>query len=812
MNRHICIHGHFYQPPRENPWLGAVELQDSAYPYHDWNERITAECYAPNTASRIFDSEGRIKDIVNNYSSISFNFGPTLLSWLKDHRPDIYQAILAADKESLSKYSGHGSAIAQVYNHIIMPLANRRDKQTQIIWGIEDFVYHFHRPPEGMWLAETAVDLETLDIMAENGVKFTILAPHQASMIRKFDDQNWQNVSGQKIDPKRAYLCKLPTGRTMVIFFYDGPISRDISFQDTLENGESFAHRLLGAFSDSDEEQLLSIATDGETYGHHHKYGEMALTYCIHHIQSKNSAKITVYGEFMEKFPPAYEVRIFENTSWSCAHGIERWRSDCGCCIGENRSWTQAWRKPLRKALDWLRDAVIPLYEKELSLYVNDPWEIRNDYIQIIHDRSRKHVQAFIKHHQIRKLQKSEIVKVLKLLEVQRQCLLMYTSCGWFFDEISGLEARQILCYAACAIQFVREICETDLEPRFLKILQTARSNKPEFKHAGAVYNHFIKPSVSDLQRVGAHYAVSSLFRDYHEELDFYGYTAKSEIYDLKEAGIQRLALGKAEIISTITWDEINISFAILHLGDHNIVGGVRSYLNESQFSAMKSDLDSAFLISDIPAVIRLIEKHFGQNNYTLWHIFKDEQRNILNQLISSAVQERETSFRRAYKQYYPIMQAMKEMLIPLPKPFHLTAEYTLNTDIESLFNEASVDLPRLSNLIEEARRWSIELDEKTVNFKATRVLNTLLEKSFQSPDDMDILKQISGLLELLTALSLDLRLWEAQNIYFAIIKQYFMKKSDQAESGNNAAVEWLGYIKKIGNYLQVRNLEQTVN
>jgi len=331
MDLFICIHGHFYQPPRENPWLEEVEQQDSAYPYHDWNERITAECYAPNIASRILDNEERIIDIVNNYSNISFNFGPTLLSWLERHKSEVYQSIIKADKESQKKFSGHGSALAQVYNHMIMPLANTTDKRTQIIWGIKDFKYRFGRKPEGMWLAETAVDLETLDIMAELGIKFTILAPHQAHRIRKIGSNDWQDVSNQKIDTKQPYLCQLLSGRSIALFFYDGPISHDVSFVNLLDNGEDFANRLLSTFSENQYPQIVNIATDGETYGHHHKYGEMALTYCLHYIESNNLARITIYGEYLDKFPPLYEVELYENSSWSCSHGVERWKGNCGC-------------------------------------------------------------------------------------------------------------------------------------------------------------------------------------------------------------------------------------------------------------------------------------------------------------------------------------------------------------------------------------------------------------------------------------------------------------------------------------------------
>src|SRR5512147_3234266 len=330
MDRYICIHAHFYQPPRENPWLEAVEMQDSAYPYHDWNERITAECYAPNAASRILDHEGRIVKITNNYARISFNFGPTLLSWMEQNAHRTYEAILDADAISRETFSGHGSAIAQAYNHMILPLATRRDKHTQVLWGIRDFQHRFQRDPEGMWLPETAVDIETLEVLADLGIKFTILAPHQAKQMRKLrashgpqaqpDGQGkssaagsaeaksgtdggrasqWHVVEGAKIDPTRAYVCPLPSGRSINLFFYDGPISRAVAFERLLANGEGFAARLLNGFYENRKwPQLMHIATDGETYGHHHAHGDMALSYALEHIESTKLAKITNYGEY----------------------------------------------------------------------------------------------------------------------------------------------------------------------------------------------------------------------------------------------------------------------------------------------------------------------------------------------------------------------------------------------------------------------------------------------------------------------------------------------------------------------------------
>lgn len=316
--RYICLHGHFYQPPRENPWLEAIEIQDSAYPYHDWNERITAECYAPNAASRILDGEGRIVRIVNNYSKISFNFGPTVLSWLADNAAPVYQGLLDADKKSQELFSGHGSALAQVYNHMIMPLANRRDKRTQIVWGLRDFETRFGRKPEGMWLSETAVDLDTLDLLSENGIQFTVLSPYQAHRTRRSESQPWQDARDGKVDPSMAYRLRLPSGRTISLFFYDGPISRAVAFEGLLKKGEILAGRLGQAFSDArDWPQLIHIATDGETYGHHHAHGDMALAFALEHIESLPGVDLTNYGEYLERYPPTAEADIVENSSWS---------------------------------------------------------------------------------------------------------------------------------------------------------------------------------------------------------------------------------------------------------------------------------------------------------------------------------------------------------------------------------------------------------------------------------------------------------------------------------------------------------------
>jgi alpha-amylase/alpha-mannosidase (GH57 family) len=356
MERYLCIHGHFYQPPRENPWLEAVELQESAYPFHDWNERITDECYAANARSRILDERGRLDKILNTYEWISFNFGPTLLSWMQARRPDIYQMILEADRASRERFSGHGNALAQGYGHVILPLSNERDKRTQVLWGIRDFEHRFGRKPEGMWLPETAADTPTLEMLAEHGILFTILAPRQAAAFREIGAEAWAELKDGGIDPTRAYLCRLPSGRQINLFFYDGPVSQAVAFEKLLESGEKFMGRLTSAYDESRTwPQLVHIATDGETYGHHHRHGDMALSYAIHSINTNNVARLTNYGEYLHLHPPTHEVRIVESSSWSCIHGVERWRSNCGCNSGMNAGWNQDvmhWPRSTRRRRD----------------------------------------------------------------------------------------------------------------------------------------------------------------------------------------------------------------------------------------------------------------------------------------------------------------------------------------------------------------------------------------------------------------------------------------------------------------------------
>lgn len=806
MNRYVCIHGHFYQPPRENPWLEEVEMQESAYPYHDWNDRITAECYAPNSASRILNQDHRkIVNIVNNYSNISFNFGPTLLSWMEKHTKNFYLSILDADKESQKKFSGHGSALAQVYNHMIMPLANTQDERTQIYWGIRDFEFRFKRKPEGMWLAETAVNTETLELLSEYGIKFTILAPRQASRVRKIGGDKWISVKDGTIDPQVAYLCKLPSGKTINLFFYDGPISQELAFQDLLKDGVRFASRLVDTLQKGQEEgRLVHIATDGETYGHHQNFGDMALASCLHYIETNNLAKVTVYGEFLEKFPAGHEVEIIDNTSWSCIHGIERWKSDCGCCSGGHPDWNQKWREPLRNSLDLLREKTIPLYEQHMREFTNDPWKLREQYIEVILDRSIKNVEKFLKDNISKELNQENKIKILKLLEMQRHAMLMYTSCGWFFDEISGIETTQILKYAARVIQLARDTMGVDLEKEFENSLWFIPSNIPENENGAVIYDRFVKPASIDILRVGAHYAIDSLFREHTDECKIYCYTVISENYDLIEAGNQKIAIGRAKIRSNITWEEDLISFAVLHLGDHNINGGVRPHMGDQEYEKMRQEISQAFSKSAIADVIRLMGQHFGMNNYSLKHLFKDEQKHIVEKIVSTTLEEIDAYFRQIYGHHYPLMQAKDDLQISLPKVLTSSVEFILRQDLIGLLQEEKVNIKLMTKVVDQVNRWGFHIDKPTISFMASKKINVLMQKFKANPKNINSLKSLEALLRVLKPLALDLDLWRAQNDYFAINRK-FLNGNANKEDLKDTSPKWLETFKSLGDYLKVQ-------
>ncbi len=770
--RYVCIHGHFYQPPRENPSLEAIELQDSAYPYHDWNERITAECYAPNAVSRVLDAENRILELVNNYSQISFNFGPTLLSWLKPEAPKVYEAILEADRVSQERFSGHGSSMAQGYNHTILPLANRRDKETQVKWGIRDFESRFGRKPEGMWLPETAVDTETLEVLAENGIGFTILAPRQAKRVRLLRKLEWQEVSEGKIDPSRAYVATLPSKRKINLFFYDGPISQSVAFEGLLDDGNRFAERLLSGFSETRKgPQLVHIATDGESYGHHHHFGEMALSYALHYIEETKRAKLTNYGEFLQKHPPRYAAEIVENSSWSCVHGVERWRSNCGCNSG-GHAWNQEWRAPLRAAMDWLRDRLAPIFEKRLGDLLKDPWEARNDYIRVVLDRSEASLAAFFADHALRELSEGEQVLALRLLEMQRHAMLMYTSCGWFFDELSGIETVQVIHYAARAIQLAEQCCGEVLEQEFLRHLAEAKSNLPEHGDGAQIYEKWVKPAFVDNERVAGHYAISSLFENYADKSRIYCYEVERDNYSLEAAGKMRLATGSVRLRSEITRESAALNFAVLHLGDHNITAGVKPVSSGDAESRQK--LKGAFSGADTAKAILAVDEAFDKKTFSLRQLFRDEQRKITNTILNESLTSAAAVYRTIFESQAPLIRFLNGLSIPVPKALMSAAEIALNSQLEQALERPELDAESIRGMLKEAAASKVALDSTTLEYAMRRRVENEAAEFAANPKDPVLAARLRKSVDLIPTLPLPVTLWEVQIIcYPALVKAF---------------------------------------
>jgi len=784
-NKYVCIHGHFYQPPRENAWLETVEQQESAHPFHDWNTRINHECYAPNAAARIMDAEGWIVKIRNNYNRISWNFGPTLLSWLEENDVDTYSMLLRADKRSRELFGGHGSAVAQVHSHLIMPLCNARDKVTQVNWGIRDFERRFGRYPEGIWLAETAVNTETLEVLASHGIQYTILAPRQAKAIRKLVDNSstvlpadgtsvaplpWNNVDEESIDTRQPYWCLLPSGRRIALFFYHGKIAQEVAFNGLLNSGKTFSKRITGIFDENDEAQLANIATDGESYGHHHRYGEMALADCLNYVADNNLATLTNYGQFLELHPPKWEVQIHENSSWSCVHGIERWRSDCGCNSGKP-GWHQRWRKPLRDTLDWLRDQLAPIFEREGARLLRDPWAARNDYIEVMLNRSDSAVKAFLKKHARRELSHLEKVIVLRLLESQRFAVLMYTSCGWFFDEISGIETNQILQYALRTMDYTFDVSGQDLLPEFTRRLAAAPSNV--LPNGAESFLRNVVPTRVTLERVAMHFAVASLFEDDPEKLDLFNYTSAVEFFEKIEAGRPQFAAGRLRIRSRLSHAEKTFCFAVLYIGQQHIIGNISGEMLRSQFEEMYARTSQAFRTANMGEVIGALQEYFGPEKFTLTSLFADEKIKIINTITDSSLAVAEATFRDVFNDNYQLMTGIEEAKLPLPSTWLNIASYVLNADLLNFFEGNDVlDTRNLRRISADIERWHIKRpDEETLNLAIGERVFREIEKIGLDESSLPRVRWLADVLSIVQEKGLKPSIWRSQNVFYLLTK-----------------------------------------
>jgi len=771
----LTIHGHFYQPPRENPWLEAIELQDSALPFHDWNERICKECYNPNSVSRIVDNRNKILDIVNNYEYMSFNFGPTLLSWMEEFAPLTYERIIKADIESISTHDGHGNAMAQVYNHIIMPLANYQDKVTQVKWGIRDFEYRFGRKPEGIWLAETAVDDETLKVLADNGIKFTVLSPYQALKMKRISDRDWQDVSWGNIDPARSYryTIKSEPEKSIDLFFYDGAISRSVAFDELLTDGNKFIKRLKEGVSEvRDYPQLINIATDGESYGHHTKFGDMALSYVLKIKAEDEGFKITNYAQYLDKYRSDYEVDIKQASSWSCFHGVGRWKEDCGCSTGGHPGWNQKWRAPLRNALDYLRDNFAKIFETEGKKYFSkDVWEVRNNYIDVILDRNLSTIKAFQKEYFNPNLTEEEKVKGMELLEIQRQSLLMYTSCGWFFSEISGIETVQIMKYAARALQLAAGFSKENYEEKFLQILSEAKSNIQEFGTGKDIFERFVKPSVVTSRQIACLWAISSVYQDFEDEEDVYCYSVKRNDYKLVQKGSANFVTGHIEIRSKVTLQKSNLVFALMQFAGGDFHCAIKEFSNSNDYQTLKADLIKTFMLSPMTEIIRMLDEKFGKEYFTLKDIFIEERKKILQILLKDKLEKFADTYKEMYNQGKGSIYHMQNLGLEIPNEFKISAGYALSQKYNDLlshtdgFVEDGI-IQQISDINFEARKMNIEIDKTPSNKAFSKRIITNLKRLIKS-FEIQQADAIVELFDIITKLELQVDITEAQNLYY---------------------------------------------
>ena len=709
LSKYVVIHAHFYQPSREDPWLFDVPQEESAYPYHDWNERITEECYRPNALIPIVDREGYVVDVINNYSWVSFNVGPTLLKWFEEKAPDVYEAIIEADRISRGRFSGHGSAIAQVYNHMIMPLASREDKYVATYWGIEVFRKAFGRLPEGIWLPETAVDDESLDVLAELGIKFTVLAPHQALEVRS-PDGVWVDVSGGRVDTRRPYIYKTSSGRSIVLFFYDARLSHGVAFGDLLSNGDMFAKNILKSFKSEDEVELVTIATDGETYGHHKKYGHLALAYALRTLSEGGLARITNFGEFLELNPPRWEVKIAEKTSWSCVHGIERWRSNCGCRIDVNRAWSQEWRKPLREAADWLASEIKKVFLVEGSKIFTDPLRTLLDYVLVV-GASEDVINDYLSRFSKVPLTNEVRSRALKLLEMMRHAYLMFSSDGWFFDDISNIESIQVMKHAARAIQLARELSGVDLEPTYLNFLKKAKSNVLDLSDGARIYELYVRNSIVDFLDVCVLYSMLSLSPNSLGSVrKIFGYVVNELSSESYASGNLRFSLGEARVTYLATLESFDCVYCSYSLNGRVVVGAsapsgnidlevvsktLRDYVSAGEFSKLEG----------------FVSSHFSRFK-SFSDLRRDFQQVIISDYFSNLLNRVHERVKEILSTDYSMVRSSILSRAPFLDYFKEFIKLYVTYELRELINKQSIDPSRLAEILTMVREFSVGLPD----------------------------------------------------------------------------------------------------
>ncbi|HEX3559602.1 MAG TPA: DUF3536 domain-containing protein [Pyrinomonadaceae bacterium] len=775
----LVVHGHFYQPPRENPWTDLVDREPGAGAFNDWNERIHADCYRPNAFARISDQYGRVERIVNNYTNLSFNFGPTLLTWLERSFPETYARILEADRESVRRRRGHGNAIAQGYNHAILPLCNERDRRTQIRWGVADFRRRFGREPESLWLPETACDEATLDSLIEEELKYVVLAPSQAGRVRPLGSDAWRDASDGGVDTTVPYkfFHRDGGGRSLAVFFYDGGIARAIAFEGLLAS----SHALVGVCARAAARvgaQVVNVATDGESYGHHYRGGDRCLAYALAEEAARRDLRVTNYGEFLEEHEPAFEVRLKqgpdgEGTAWSCVHGLGRWARDCGCHASAPEGWNQRWRAPLRAALDFLRDCLAEKFDDACGQMLRDPWAARDDYVELLVDRAASR-EDFLLRHAAHTLSRDEQVRALTLLEAQRASLAMYASCGWFFNDISGIETLQTLRHAGRAVELMSE---AGLEPsvgRFVEMLSEARSNVTERGNGADIFLHTVGRSRVTPRRVAAHLALCDLIERDGEtaERESAGYVHRRSDFQKRRHGRITLETGRLALEELSTLRRHEFALAAMHFGEIDYYCALRPFDGPEKFREAEVTLWSHFRTASLPVLLRVAQEQFGPEEFGLEALLPQGQGRLSLSVFGKPTERFMEEYEHLYEENRRVVERLQEIGFQAPRELRLAAEMTMSRRLERELREqrsGEGDYGAALELARDAARFGYRIDRTS----ATRVFEETITDAarlFVARPTEENTRAARMLIALGRELGLDANLERAQEIIYEAV------------------------------------------
>ncbi|MDQ1557626.1 MAG: hypothetical protein QOD32_686 [Pyrinomonadaceae bacterium] len=791
----LVIHGHFYQPPRENPWTDHIEPQPGAHPFSNWNERITSECYRPNAFARIVDNYGRVERIVNNYSLINFNFGPTLLAWLERFHPATYARILEADRMSVRRRGGHGNAIAQGYHHSILPLCNERDMRTEIRWGLADFRHRFGRVPESLWLPETACNDATLGALIDENLKYVILSPFQAERVRRAGSEVWLSIIDGQLDTTVPYRYLHPdgSGRSLAVFFYDGQLAKAIAFDGALASShilldhfERRAHEVGGVSSSSNGEgggssgRVVHVATDGESYGHHFKYGDRCLAYGLEVEAAARGLRVTNYGEFLEANEPEFEVEIKqgaegEGTAWSCAHGVGRWTRDCSCHAGAPEGWNQKWRTPLRDALNYVRDDAARAYEEQGGELFRDPWRARDEYVELLIEPGRERRTEFLTRQAGRRLSEAEEQRALTLLELQRSTLLMFTSCGWFFNDISGIETVQVLKYAARAMDFMSELQLPTPREGFLELLAEAESNVRKHGNGADIFLELVERARVAPPRIAASLAISSLVDKSGQDGEIAGHAYTLTDFRQERHGRLALATGRIVLETFATGRQQDFAVAAMHVGDVDFYCVLKEYPGDVLFQAATDNLWAQFRTDSVPALLRLMQEDFGPSDFGLEHLLPEGRQRIYEIVFGRLVGRFSEQYEYLYEENRRNIEMLQQAGFNLPEELRAAAEFTitrrLEREMQKFEQEADPEAFREAlKIAGEVARLGYRLDRISMQRKFERLIVQTVRAAVGEPDSENHAAALA-LIDLAAKLNLHANLERAQEIVYEALQ-----------------------------------------